>query len=79
MMWLVILSNGVPNVVFFAGKVPTQFIAGNVDGCTLADSSRNVEKFYSAGYQRVDLAAVGHFPHREQPGTVADLILDFCR
>lgn len=58
--------------------VPTQFIAGNVDGCTLADSSRNVEEFYPAGYQRVDLAGIGHFPHREQPGTVADLILDFC-
>jgi pimeloyl-ACP methyl ester carboxylesterase len=58
--------------------VPTQFIAGNVDGCTLADSSRNVEEFYPAGYQRVDLAGVGHFPHREQSGTVADLILDFC-
>jgi pimeloyl-ACP methyl ester carboxylesterase len=58
--------------------VPTQFIAGDVDGCTLPDSSRNVEEFYRAGYQRVDLAAVGHFPHREQPGIVADLILDFC-
>jgi pimeloyl-ACP methyl ester carboxylesterase len=58
--------------------VPTQFIAGNADGCTLADSSRNVEEFYPAGYQRVDLAEIGHFPHREQPRTVADLILDFC-
>jgi pimeloyl-ACP methyl ester carboxylesterase len=58
--------------------VPTQFIAGNVDGCTLPDSSRNVEQFYRAGYQRVDLAEVGHFPHREQPRRVGDLILDFC-
>lgn len=58
--------------------VPTLFIAGSLDGCTLPDSSRNVEEFYRAGYQRVDLAAVGHFPHREQPGTVGDLILDFC-
>ena len=58
--------------------VPTQFIAGNVDGCTLPDSSRNVEEFYRAGYQRVDLPEVGHFPHREQPRRVADLILDFC-
>ena len=58
--------------------MPTQFIAGNVDGFTLGDSSRNVEGFYSAGYQRVDLAAAGHFPHREQPGKVADLILIFA-
>jgi pimeloyl-ACP methyl ester carboxylesterase len=58
--------------------VPTLFIAGNVDGCTLPDTSRNVEEFYRAGYQRVDLAAAGHFPHREQSKRVAELILDFC-
>jgi pimeloyl-ACP methyl ester carboxylesterase len=55
--------------------VPTLFIAGSLDGCTLPDSSRNVEEFYRAGYRRVDLAEVGHFPHREQPEVVGDLIL----
>jgi pimeloyl-ACP methyl ester carboxylesterase len=58
--------------------VPTLFISGSLDGCTLPDSSRNVEEFYRAGYQRVDLAAVGHFPHRELPEAVGDLILGFC-
>jgi pimeloyl-ACP methyl ester carboxylesterase len=55
--------------------VPTLFIAGSLDGCTLPDSSRNVEEFYRADYQRVDLAAAGHFPHREQPKLVGDLIV----
>ena len=55
--------------------VPTLFIAGSLDGCTLPDSSRNVEEFYRADYQRIDLPATGHFPHREQPGTVGDLIV----
>ena len=58
--------------------VPTLFIAGDADACTLPDASRNVDKFYRAGFQRVDLDAIGYFPHREQPSRVAESILDFC-
>jgi pimeloyl-ACP methyl ester carboxylesterase len=36
-----------------------------------------VERFYTAGYERIELAGVGHFPHREQPTAFADLIARF--
>jgi pimeloyl-ACP methyl ester carboxylesterase len=58
--------------------VPTVFVCGDADACTLAAVSRNVERFYKAGYERIELPGVGHFPHREQPITVADLILRFA-
>jgi pimeloyl-ACP methyl ester carboxylesterase len=57
--------------------VPTTFVCGDADACTLPELSRNLERFYTAGYERIELAGVGHFPHREQPSTVADIILRF--
>jgi pimeloyl-ACP methyl ester carboxylesterase len=57
--------------------VPTTFVCGDADACTLPAVSRNVERFYTAGYERIELAGVGHFPHREQPTAVADLIVRF--
>lgn len=57
--------------------VPTTFVCGDADGCTLPEMSRNLERFYTAGYKRIELPGVGHFPHRERPAAVADLILDF--
>ena len=57
--------------------VPTTFLCGDADGCTLPVVSRNVERFYTAGYKSIEFAGVGHFPHREQPTAVADLILGF--
>ena len=57
--------------------VPTTFVCGDADACTLPAVSRNLERFYTAGYKRIEFAGVGHFPHRERPTAVADLILDF--
>ena len=57
--------------------VPTSFICGDADACTLPAVSRNVERFYKAGYERIELPGVGHFPHREHPTAVADLVLRF--
>src|SRR5271165_1037074 len=57
--------------------IPTTFVCGDADACTLPAVSRNVERFYTAGYKRIELAGVGHFPHREQPTAVADLIARF--
>jgi pimeloyl-ACP methyl ester carboxylesterase len=57
--------------------VPTTFVCGDADACTLPAVSRNVERFYKAGYERIELPGVGHFPHREHPTAVADLILRF--
>jgi pimeloyl-ACP methyl ester carboxylesterase len=58
-------------------NVPTTFVCGDADACTLPAMSLNVERFYTAGYERIELAGVGHFPHREQPTALADLILGF--
>jgi pimeloyl-ACP methyl ester carboxylesterase len=58
--------------------VPTIFVCGDADACTLAAVSRNVERFYKAGYERIELPGIGHFPHREEPTTIADLILRFA-
>jgi len=58
-------------------NVPTTFVCSDADACTLPAVSRNVERFYPAGYQRIELAGVGHFPHREQPTALTDLILRF--
>jgi pimeloyl-ACP methyl ester carboxylesterase len=57
--------------------VPTTFVCGDADACCLPAISRNVERFYAAGYERVEFTGVGHFPHREQPNALADLILGF--
>ncbi len=37
-------------------------------------SRKALERFYAAGYERFEFTGVGHFPHREQPTAVADLI-----
>ncbi len=38
--------------------------------------SEGLEAFFTGGYRRVVLESVGHFPHREAPGLVADAVLD---
>ncbi len=57
--------------------VPTLFVCGDADACCLPAMSRKLERFYTGGYEHIELARVGHFPHREQPAAVADLILGF--
>jgi pimeloyl-ACP methyl ester carboxylesterase len=51
--------------------VPAVFMCGTSDACNLPESSRGNEKLYPAGLERVELAGVGHFVQREQPGEVA--------
>ena len=50
--------------------VPATFICGMSDACNLPESSRGNEKLYPAGLERIELAGVGHFVQREQPGVV---------
>jgi alpha-beta hydrolase superfamily lysophospholipase len=38
--------------------VPTTFVCGDADAYTLPAVSRNVERFYTAGYERIELAHV---------------------
>jgi pimeloyl-ACP methyl ester carboxylesterase len=59
--------------------VPTLMIQGGADSCDLAEGSEGQEKLFTAGYRRLLLDGVGHFPHREAPGLVADAILSLIR
>ena len=47
--------------------VPTVYIQGGADACDLVDGAAGQEECFSAGYERIVLKGVGHFPHREDP------------
>ncbi|GGR24121.1 alpha/beta fold hydrolase [Deinococcus ruber] len=55
--------------------VPTLMIQGGADTCDEPASSLGLEASFSAGYTRIVLDAVGHFPHREAPAQVTAAIL----
>jgi pimeloyl-ACP methyl ester carboxylesterase len=55
--------------------VPTLMIQGGSDFCDPPSESEGLEQFFTADYERLVIAGVGHFPHREAPSTVADAIL----
>ncbi len=57
-------------------RVPTTFIQGGADACNLPASSLAQADSFVAGYRRVELEGVGHFPQRERPADVAALIAD---
>lgn len=57
-------------------SVPTLMIQGGSDRCDRPDASAGLEGHFSGGYHRVVLDGVGHFPHREAPATVAELVLN---
>jgi pimeloyl-ACP methyl ester carboxylesterase len=58
--------------------VPTLMIQGGSDFCDPPSESEGLERHFTADYERVVFAAVGHFPHREAPATVASAILPGC-
>ncbi len=51
--------------------VPTLFIHGSADACDLPEGAEGQEAGFTAGYERVLVPDVGHFPHRENPSAVA--------
>jgi pimeloyl-ACP methyl ester carboxylesterase len=55
-------------------KVPTVFACGLADACNLSESSLGQDKWFPAGYRRIELPGVGHFVQREAPSEVADLM-----
>jgi pimeloyl-ACP methyl ester carboxylesterase len=57
--------------------VPTLMLHGELDGASLPASSEGKESFFTGPYERQVLPGVGHFPPRERPGQVSDLILSF--
>jgi len=56
---------------------PTLVIHGGADWCNDPSTSTNRESFFSGRYDRVVLDGVGHFPSREVPDKVADLLVRF--
>jgi len=56
-------------------STPTLMIQGASDSCDAPKESEGLDKFFIGGYQRLLLDGVGHFPHREAPGLVADAVL----
>jgi pimeloyl-ACP methyl ester carboxylesterase len=58
-------------------SLPALFIKGDVDGVTAQDSFKTVPDKFDGPFEMVGLPGVGHFPQREAPEAVADLILAF--
>ncbi len=58
-------------------QVPALVIHGQVDGANEPATSRGRERMFGAGYRRVELPGVGHFPQREAPEIVASEIVEF--
>lgn len=56
-------------------RVPTLMVQGGSDFCDPPPSSEGLDGHFDA-YRRVVLDGVGHFPHREAPDLVADLVRD---
>jgi pimeloyl-ACP methyl ester carboxylesterase len=57
-------------------KVPAKLLHGLADTCLLPASSEGKEALFGAGYERILLPGVGHFPQRENPEAVLRAILD---
>ena len=59
--------------------VPTLMIQGGADCSDPPDQSEEQHHFFSAGYRRIVLDGVGHFPARESPAVVAEAITAHLR
>lgn len=58
-------------------SLPAIFIKGDVDGVTLQQSFAPVPKKFDGPFEMVGLPGVGHFPTREAPEAVANLLVPF--
>jgi pimeloyl-ACP methyl ester carboxylesterase len=58
---------------------PTLMIQGLADNCDPPSESEGQEAHFTAGYERLLLENVGHFPHREAPDAVGSAILEHLR
>lgn len=58
-------------------SLPTLFIKGDVDGVTTQDSFAKVPAKFSGPFKMVGLPGIGHFPQREAPFAVVDLLVAF--
>jgi pimeloyl-ACP methyl ester carboxylesterase len=54
--------------------IPTLMIQGAADTCDPPSESEDQDKYFTAGYERILLDGIGHFPHREASDAVAAAI-----
>lgn len=59
--------------------VPTLFIIGSEDGCSLPAMSDGQEKYFSDVYERQVWPGIGHYPQQENPERTAQAALVLCR
>ena len=57
--------------------MPVLQIHGVDDGAILPSSVNGSEAYAGAGYTRIDLGAVGHFPHEEDPEAFTQVLLEW--
>ena len=58
-------------------SLPTLFIKGDADGVTTQDSFSKVPAKFDGPFEMAGLPDVGHFPQREAPAAVAELLVPF--
>ena len=58
-------------------SLPAMFIKGDVDGVTCQASFAPVPKKFEGPFELIGLPGVGHFPQREAPQQVAELLVPF--
>lgn len=56
--------------------VPALMIQGASDFCDEPALSEGQDRFFTGGYRRIVIDGVGHFPAREAPGVVAEVVLE---
>jgi pimeloyl-ACP methyl ester carboxylesterase len=54
---------------------PTIYVQGGADACDLPACSADQAEYFTGPYERVVVKGVGHFPHREEPKTIARLLI----
>ncbi|MEU0412175.1 alpha/beta hydrolase [Streptomyces griseorubiginosus] len=62
---------------FGAITVPSLYLHGADDNCFSVKVSDGMDDLFTNGFERVVIPGAGHFPHLEQPQTVADHIVGF--
>ncbi|KUL36369.1 alpha/beta fold hydrolase [Streptomyces regalis] len=62
---------------FGAITVPTLYLHGADDNCFSVEVSDGMDDLFTNVFERIVIPGAGHFPHVEQPKTVADHILGF--
>jgi pimeloyl-ACP methyl ester carboxylesterase len=60
-------------------SLPTLMIQGGDDRCVLPSSSAGKERHFTGRYRRCVLDGIGHFPTREAPEDVTDLLVEFFK